>query len=120
MQKEMSFSVSFRDFFKSTGLALTALVFLGSVEFSTSSGSSDYKASIRVTNINHLPAVSGDLLGETEEERDSEARTAAYLLTEMVFLPESAPDRGYLLPDATDIRHSFQTTLSHPRGPPAI
>lgn len=116
----MSVSVSFSNFFKTTGLVLTALVFLSSTEFSTSSGSGDHKASTRVTNINQLPAVSGDLLGETEEERDTEARTAAYLLAEVVFLPEPAPDRGYLLPDPTDVRHSFQKTLSHPRGPPAI
>ncbi len=119
MRTEMSVSVSFRDFFKSTGLALTALVFLGSVEFSTSLGSRDCEAPTRVTNISQLPAVSGDLLGETEEESNNEARTAVHLLTAIVFLPESVPRRGYLLPEPTGIRPSFQKNLAHPRGPPS-
>lgn len=120
MLLEMSGSVSFRRFFKTTGLLLTGLVFLGSIEFSTSAGSGDSKTSVHATNISQLPAVGDGLLGETEEERDSEARTAVFLLNETVFLPESVPDRGYLLPDPSNTLLSFQSTLSHPRGPPAI
>lgn len=120
MVNVMSGSVSFRRFFKTTGLLLTGLLFLGSIEFSTSAGSGDSKASVHATNISQLPAVGDGLLGETEEERDNEARTAVFLLTETIFLPESVPDRGYLLPEPTNILLSFQSTLSHPRGPPAI
>lgn len=116
----MSGSVSFRRFFKTTGLALAALVFLGSIEFSASSGSGDGKTSLRATQISQLPMVTEDVLGETEEERNNEARNAVFLVTEMVFLPESVPDRGYSLIEHTDIYLSFQRTLSHPRGPPAI
>ena len=120
MRSEMLLPISFRDFFKTTGLALTALVFLGSVEFSASSGGGDGNTSIRGINLSHIPAVSESIFGESEEERDSEARDAIYLLTVNVFLPESIPDRGYLLPDTLEIRHSFRQSLSNPRGPPAI
>ncbi len=120
MRLEMLYSLSLRNFFKTTGLALTALVFLGSVEFSASSGGSDGNASIRGINPSHMPAVSEGVFGESEEERDSEARGALYLLTETIRLPESIPDRGYLLPDTLEIRPSFRQSLSNPRGPPAI
>lgn len=120
MTKVMSGSVSFRRFFKSTGLVLAGLLFLGSIEFSTSAGSADAQTSYHTTTFSHHIAVSDDILGEAEEERDFEARAAVFLLTEIIHLPEQIPSRGYLLPEFVSVFRSYSENSANPRGPPTI
>lgn len=120
MQKEMSESVSFRRFFKTAGLLLAGLLFLGSIEFSASAGFADAQTSYHTTTLSHHIAVSDNILGETEEERDIEARAAIFLLTEIIHLPEQIPGRGYLLPDAVTPLKSYSENSAHARDPPTV
>lgn len=120
MQKEMSESVSFRRFFKTAGLLLAGLLFLGSIEFSASAGSADAQTSYHTTTFSHHIAVSDEILGEAEEERNIDGRAAVFLLTEIIQLPEQIPDRGYLLPGPTTQLKSRSENSANPRGPPTI
>lgn len=120
IRKVMSGSVSFRRLLKTTGLVLTGLAFLGSIEFSTSAGMADGQTSYRTAAFSHHIAVTDDIFSEAEEERDIEARVAVFLLTAIIQLPEQIPCRGYLLPDPVKSLESHSKISAHPRGPPTI
>ena len=120
MSWDMLFSVSFRSFLRNTGLVLTGLVFLGSIEISASSGGTEGKTHFKHAKLTQSLLVSDDLLDEAEEEQEVTAR-AAFMLPAQSFglLPFTALREDLQSADSS-LSLFLSESVLNPRGPPAI
>ncbi|MBL8033687.1 MAG: hypothetical protein JNJ69_08305 [Leptospiraceae bacterium] len=120
LQQGMRKLVSFREFCKNSGLLLTGIVFLGTIEISASSGICEASPTLHAASHFGNIAVSDQLISEAEEERDMETRNAEFLLAGIMHLPEAAPLRRDRLPAITFSYSSRSCFSCESRGPPSL